>query len=182
MSRHFLLRCASMAEAWEDESFFKHGLEAGHGVDLQTSSTMFFSTTNGVPTTDRKLFECSGGGALSALASVAGGCHPHSAHGEPISLVQDGAHAEVAQPHGEWGGGNSLMLSRRVMMAAAGRYAPRGRPVEARPHDMSVCHATRHQVRVRKWRLGAERLSAFVANDQSRPPETPLGVLRPQAR
>ena len=57
-------------------------------------------------------------------------------------------------------------LSRRVMMAAAGRYTPRGRPVEARPHDMSVCHATRHQVRVRKWSLGAERLSAFVANDQ----------------
>ena len=75
-------------------------------------------------------------------------------------------------------------LSRRVMMAAAGRYTPRGRPVEARPHDMSVCHATRHQVRVRKWSLGAERLSSFVANDQSRPPDTPLslGVLRPQAR
>ena len=118
MSRHFLLRCASMAEAWEDESFFKHGLEAGHGVDLQTSSTMFFSTTNGVPTTDRKLFECSGGGALSALASVAGGCHPHSAHGEPISLVQDGAHAEVAQPHGEWrgwGGSNSRAATNQVM-------------------------------------------------------------------
>ena len=48
-------------------------------------------------------------------------------------------------------------LSRRVMMAAAGRYAPRGRPVEARPHDMSVCHATRHQVRVRKWSLGARK-------------------------
>ena len=73
-------------------------------------------------------------------------------------------------------------LSRRVMMAAAGRYTPRGRPVEARPHDMSVCHATRHQVRVRKWSLGARRLSSFVANDQSRPPDTPLGVLRPQAR
>ena len=68
-------------------------------------------------------------------------------------------------------------LSRRVMMAAAGRYAPRGRPVEARPHDMTVCHATRHQVRVRKWSLGAERLSAFVANNHSRPPDTPLGVL-----
>ena len=46
-----------MAEAWDDESIFKHGLEAGHGVDLQTSTTRFFSTTNGVPTTDRKLFD-----------------------------------------------------------------------------------------------------------------------------
>ena len=52
-----------MAEAWDDESIFKQGLEAGHGVDLQTSTTRFFSTTNGVPTTDCKLFECSGGGA-----------------------------------------------------------------------------------------------------------------------
>ena len=101
-----------MAEAWDDESIFKHGLEAGHGVDLQTSTTRFFSTTNGVPTTDRKLFECSGGGALSSLSSVAlGGSLPHSAHGDPLSLVQEGAHAaqpQVAQPDGEWGGGNSL--------------------------------------------------------------------------
>ena len=116
MSRHSFVAAApfhhSMAEAWDDESFFKQGLQAGHGVELQTSTTRFFSTTNGVPTTDCKLFECSGGGALSCLSSVAlGGGLPHSAqHGDPLS--QDGAHAaqpQVAQPHGEWGGGNSLM-------------------------------------------------------------------------
>ena len=38
---------------------------------MQPSSTRFFSTTNGVPTMDCKLFECSGGGALSSLSSVA---------------------------------------------------------------------------------------------------------------
>ena len=68
-------------------------------------------------------------------------------------------------------------MSRRVTMAAAGRYTPRGRPVEARPHDTPVCHVTRYQIRVREWSLGAERLSAFVANNHSRPPDTPLGVL-----
>ena len=59
-------------------------------------------------------------------------------------------------------------LSRRVMMAAACRSVIRQetvRPVEARSHDVSVCHVTRHQVRVREWSLAAERLSAFVAND-----------------
>ena len=120
-----------MAEAWDDESFFKHGLEAGHGVDVQPSSTRFFSTTNGVPTTDRKLFECSGGGALSPLASVAlGGCLPHSAHGDPLSLVvvQDGAHAEVAQPHGEWGGGNNSLMPNWRSCASASHHHHTGSP------------------------------------------------------
>ena len=86
-----------MAEAWDDESFFKHGLEAGHGVDLQTSSTRFFSTTNGVCRRRTASF-------LNAAAVVRflpwhqwlwGVAFLHSAHGDPLSLVQDGAHAEV---------------------------------------------------------------------------------------
>ena len=142
-----------MAEAWDDENFFNHGLEAGHGVEKQTSSTRFFSTTNGVPTTDRKLFECSGGAALlHSLPSVAlGGCLPHSAPGNPLSLVQDGAHAEVAQPDGEWGGGNSLMPNWRSSVSASHHHHT-GSPTTGNP--MHSGSAATHGIPNSGWQQG----------------------------
>ena len=159
-----------MADAWDDDNIFKHGLEAGQGVDLQTCSTRIFSTTNGVPTTDRKLFECSGCGALSPLASVAlGGCLPHSAPGDPLSLVQDGAHAEVAQPDGEWGGGNSLMPNWRSSVSASHHHHT-GSPTTGNP--MHSGSAATHGIPNSGWQQGVAAATHPLATHPRAAPAT----------